>query len=76
VRDTLAAYVRAGRLAPTRPWRRRGPAGGLNTTEVRERAKAHDIEMKDRGQVPAELVVKFEAATGQEAHDIPRSSAQ
>ena len=44
---------------------RRGPASGLNTTEVREWAKAQGIEVKDRGRVPAGLVVKFKAATGQ-----------
>ena len=44
---------------------RRGPASGLNTTEVREWAKAQGIEVKDRGRVPAELVVKFKAATDQ-----------
>jgi Lsr2 len=44
---------------------RRGSAGGLNATEVREWAKAQGIEVKDRGRVPAELVVKFRAATGQ-----------
>ena len=38
---------------------------GLNTTEVREWAKAQGIEVKDRGRVPAELVVKLKAATGQ-----------
>jgi hypothetical protein len=29
---------------------------------VREWAKAQGIEVKDRGRVPAELVVEFEAA--------------
>ena len=43
----------------------RASANGLNTTEVREWAKAQGIEVKDRGRVPAELVVKFKAATGQ-----------
>ena len=52
-------YPAAGRSA------RRGAASGLNTTEVREWAKAQGIEVKDRGRVPAELVVKFKAATGQ-----------
>ena len=70
LRDTLAAYVRAGRRVSggsRRPARggRRGPVSGLNTTEVREWAKAQGIEVKDRGRVPAELVVKFKAATGQ-----------
>ena len=70
LRDTLAAYVRAGRRvsdSSRQPARggRRGPAGGLNTTEIREWAKAQGIEVKDRGRVPAELVIKFKSATGQ-----------
>jgi Lsr2 len=71
LRDALARYVAAARRvsgsAARRPARtaRRAPAGGLNTTEVREWAKAQGIEVKDRGRVPAELVVKFKAATGQ-----------
>ena len=68
LRDALAAYVRAARRVgggSRRPARggRRGSASALNTTEVREWAKAQGIEVKDRGRVPAELVVKFEAAT-------------
>jgi len=68
LRDTLAAYIRAGRRVAggsNRPARaeRRNPASGLNTTEVRERAKAQGIEVKDRGRVPAELVARFKAAT-------------
>ena len=70
LRDALAAYVRAGRRVSRtsrRPTRggRKGSASGLNTTEVREWAKTQGIEVKDRGRVPAELVVKFQAATGQ-----------
>jgi nucleoid-associated protein Lsr2 len=70
LRDALAAYVKAGRRvsgASRRAARsgRRGPAGGLNTIEVREWAKAQGIEVKDRGRIPAELVVKFKSATGQ-----------
>jgi hypothetical protein len=69
LRDALARYVSAGRANGTarRPARagRRVPVSRLNTTEVREWAKAQGIEVKDRGRVPAELVVKFRAATGQ-----------
>jgi hypothetical protein len=70
LRDALAQYVSAARRAngvARRPARTGGqaPASGLNTTEVREWAKAQGIEVKDRGRVPAELVVKFKAATGQ-----------
>ena len=35
----------------------------MNTTEVREWAKTQGIEVKDRGRIPAELVVKFKAAS-------------
>jgi Lsr2 len=68
LRDALASYVGAARrtsAAARRPARngRRAPANGLNATEVREWAKAQGIEVKDRGRVPAELVVKFKAAT-------------
>ncbi|MGP0028425.1 MAG: histone-like nucleoid-structuring protein Lsr2 [Streptosporangiaceae bacterium] len=70
LRDALAPFVAAARRAggsARRPSRsRRGePTGGLNTTEVREWAKAQGIEVKDRGRIPAELVVKFKAATAQ-----------
>ena len=69
LRKALARYIDAARRgsgAARRPARsgRRSAASGLNTTEVREWAKAQGIEVKDRGRVPAELVVKFRAATG------------
>ncbi len=68
LRDALARYVGAARRvsgSSRRPVRagRRGAANGLSPTEVREWAKAQGIEVKDRGRVPAELVVKFKAAT-------------
>ena len=69
LRKSLARYIDAARRssgAARRPARsgRRSAASGLNTTEVREWAKAQGIEVKDRGRVPAELVVRFRAATG------------
>ena len=70
LRDALAACVRAGRQVSggsrrPAPRRAQGPASGLNAAEVRERAKAQGIEVKDRGRVPAELVARFRAATSQ-----------
>jgi Lsr2 len=71
MREALARYVNAGRRTggsarkPARGSSRR-PANGLNTTEVREWARAQGIEVKDRGRVPADLVVKFKAATSQQ----------
>jgi hypothetical protein len=69
LRKAMSRYIDAARRssgAARRPARsgRRSAASGLNTTEVREWAKAQGIEVKDRGRVPAELVVKFRAATG------------
>jgi Lsr2 len=40
-------------------------ASGMDSTEVREWAKAQGIEVKDRGRIPAELVARFKAATRQ-----------
>lgn len=39
---------------------------GLNTTEVRKR-RAQGIKVKDRGRVPAALVIKFKEATASKA---------
>jgi hypothetical protein len=71
LRDALARYVDAGRRvsgSARKPARsgRRGPAAGPNTTEVREWARAQGIEVKDRGRVPADLMVKFKSATSQQ----------
>jgi nucleoid-associated protein Lsr2 len=70
LRDVLARYVAAARRtgASTRQpvrGRREATASTLNTTEVREWAKTQGIDVKDRGRIPGELVVKFKAATGQ-----------
>ena len=68
LRDALARYVDAARRvtgSARRPARggRRESAGDLNAVEVREWARAQGIEVKDRGRVPADLIVKFRAAT-------------
>ena len=72
LRDALARYVAAARRTgasasarqPARN-RRKATASAPNSTAVREWAKTQGIEVKDRGRIPAELVVKFQAATGQ-----------
>jgi hypothetical protein len=70
LRDALARYIAAARRTganarqPARS-RRKAPASAPNTPEVREWAKTQGIDVKDRGRIPAELVVKFKAATGQ-----------
>jgi len=69
LRKALEEYIGAGRKVsgPARRGRgssRRTASGGPNSSDVREWAKAQGIEVKDRGRVPADLVVKFQAATG------------
>ena len=72
LRKALAPYLGAARRTPGSAARRPGRAGrrtahadGPDPTAVREWAKSQGIEVKDRGRVPAELVVKFKAATSQ-----------
>jgi Lsr2 len=72
LRKALAPYLGAARWAPGsaarrpgRTARRAASAGGPDPTAVREWAKSQGIEVKDRRRVPAELVVKFKAATTQ-----------
>jgi hypothetical protein len=72
LRKVLEPYLSAARRAsgsvvrrPGRSGRRGATAAGSDSTAVREWAKSQGIEVKDRGRVPAELVVKFKAATQQ-----------
>lgn len=68
LRKSLARYVTAARRnsGTQRPGRarRRSPASGVDNTELRAWAKSQGMEVKDRGRIPAELVVKFKAASG------------
>jgi hypothetical protein len=72
LRSALGKYVtharkvggtarRAGRAAG-RASRGAGPT--LNTTEIRNWAREQGYDIKDRGRVPADLVAKYQAATG------------
>jgi hypothetical protein len=62
-RYTAAARKSAGTRRPARR-ARGGGSGEVKTTEVREWAKSQGIDVKERGRIPAELVVKFQAANG------------
>jgi hypothetical protein len=42
----------------------RGSSSALNTTEIRTWARENGYDIKDRGRVPADLVAKYQAATG------------
>ena len=72
LRSALGKYVtharkvggsarRAGRAAGRAG---RGAGSSLNTTEIRNWAREQGYDIKDRGRVPADLVAKYQAATG------------
>ena len=72
LRSALGKYVtharkvgggarRAGRVAGRAS---RGAGSTLNTTEIRNWARENGFDIKDRGRVPADLVAKYQAATG------------
>ncbi len=69
LRTALARYIEAGRKVTStgrQPGqnRRKPPASGISNTEARAWAKAHGLEVKDRGRVPADVLAQFQAATG------------
>ena len=69
LRAALAPFIGAARRSPAAGRRsarggRRAGASGLDTTEVREWARAQGIEVKDRGRVPPEVIARFKEATG------------
>jgi hypothetical protein len=72
LRSALGRYVPHARKVagvPRRVGRAAGRAvkagsGALNTTEVRNWARENGYDIKDRGRVPADLVAKYQAATG------------
>lgn len=71
LRSALGKYVtharkvaigrRVGRV-PGRPVRSTGSVP--NTTEIRTWARENGYDIKDRGRVPADVVAKYQAATG------------
>jgi len=70
LRKVAEPYVEAGRKISassrrsTRSNTRRASAsGGPTSSEVRNWAKGQGFEVKERGRMPAELVIKFQAAT-------------
>ena len=71
LRSVLGRYVSHARKVGSAA-RRSGRAAGrgargastLNTTEIRNWARENGYDIKDRGRVPADLVAKYQAATG------------
>lgn len=70
LRKAAERYIGAGRKVSTSArrtarggTRRSGTSSGPSSSEVRDWAKSQGYEVKERGRIPAELVVKFQAAT-------------
>jgi hypothetical protein len=68
LRDALACTGHARRVSG--PGRRAGQAGrgpfsdGISSTQVRAWARSQDIEVRDRGRIPAGVIARYMAATG------------
>ena len=69
LRTALARYIEAGRRVTGTARRagqtgRKAPANGVSNTEVRIWAKAHGLDVKERGRIPADLIAQYQAAAG------------
>ncbi len=63
LRDAFAAYVGAARKVGSRSARRRRSSGADNrTAQIRAWAKSKNLNVNERGRIPAEIVAKYEAA--------------
>jgi hypothetical protein len=59
----LAAARKAGAGRRPGPGRARRAAGGIDPVQVREWAKANNIDVNDRGRVPASVIARYREAT-------------
>jgi hypothetical protein len=62
LRGALGRYVERARKAPGGPRQTRGPRRRIDTSAVREWARAHGKEISDRGRIPASVMKEYEAA--------------
>jgi hypothetical protein len=69
LRTAVARYIDAGRKVTTTRRAgqngRKAPANGISNTDVRAWAKAHGIEVKERGRIPADVIARYQAAVGE-----------
>ena len=67
LRKALGKYIEHSRKvggAASRSPRGLRTAPAIDTAKVREWAKGNGYDIKDRGRVPADLVAKYQAASG------------
>jgi len=68
LRATLTRHAEAGRKVTGpggRPARTRKSTSAGSSKEMRDWAREHGYEVNDRGLVPADVVPKYEAASGE-----------
>jgi hypothetical protein len=70
LRSALARYIEAGRRVTTTTRANhnghKAPASGVSNAEARNWAKAHGLQVKDRGRVPADVLAQYQAAAGKQ----------
>jgi Lsr2 len=69
LRTALARYTDAARKVTGTARRtahngRKAPPATISSTDVRAWAKAHGVELKERGRIPAGVLAQYQAATG------------
>jgi hypothetical protein len=65
LRTTLGKYIEHSRKVTTRRASRGGRGGNaIDTAKVREWARGNGYDIKDRGRVSADVVEKYQAASG------------
>jgi hypothetical protein len=68
LRESLGQYIKAGRKVSsaakrtTRATSNRAKSDGPSPSEIREWAASQGIEVSNRGRIPNDLLVKFQAA--------------
>ena len=64
LRGALGRYVEHARKASGGPRQARGPRKRVDTSAVREWARAQGKEISDRGRIPASVMKEYQAAQG------------
>src|SRR5918911_1171756 len=67
LRDALAAYVGSarrvgGRAARGRSTGKAARGGAVNTSEIRDWARAKGLDVSERGRIPATIIEQYNAA--------------
>lgn len=65
LREAFATWIGHGRRVggrASRPVGRRAPRGSNDATKIREWARENNVQVSERGRIPAEVKAQYEAA--------------